>query len=120
MKIDSPKGLERVRPFCDRLEYRVLNATHGDVGAYLLGLWGLPGSIVETAAFHHRLDSYPTPTFCTSLIVHIADIIDHMLHPQPTSPSPALNLAFLEQTGKADRFDHWLEQCRQLDMTNLP
>lgn len=101
-------------------EYRVLNATHGDVGAYLLGLWGLPGSIVETAAFHHRLDSYPTPTFCTPLIVHIADIIDHMLHPQPTSPSPALNLAFLEQTGKADRFDHWLEQCRQLDLTTLP
>lgn len=30
-----------------------LGFTHGGVGAYLLGLWGLPGKVVETVAFHH-------------------------------------------------------------------
>ncbi len=30
-----------------------LGFTHGGLGAYLLGLWGLPGSVVQTVAFHH-------------------------------------------------------------------
>jgi hypothetical protein len=28
-------------------------ATHAEIGAYLLGLWGLPYSIVEAVALHH-------------------------------------------------------------------
>jgi HD-like signal output (HDOD) protein len=30
-----------------------LGFTHGGLGAYLLGLWGLPGRVVEAVAFHH-------------------------------------------------------------------
>jgi putative nucleotidyltransferase with HDIG domain len=35
-------------------EYAVLKTSHAELGAYLLGLWGLPDSIVETVAFHHN------------------------------------------------------------------
>ncbi|MGH8254864.1 MAG: HDOD domain-containing protein [Steroidobacteraceae bacterium] len=34
-------------------EFAVLGTTHAQVGAYLLGLWGLPYSILEAVAFHH-------------------------------------------------------------------
>lgn len=34
-------------------EVRVLGASHAEVGAYLLGLWGLPYPIVEAVARHH-------------------------------------------------------------------
>lgn len=34
-------------------EMRVLGASHAEVGAYLLGLWGLPYPIVEAVARHH-------------------------------------------------------------------
>jgi hypothetical protein len=34
-------------------ETRVLGASHAEVGAYLLGLWGLPYPIVEAVARHH-------------------------------------------------------------------
>ena len=34
-------------------EARVLGASHAEVGAYLLGIWGLPYSIVEAVARHH-------------------------------------------------------------------
>jgi HD-like signal output (HDOD) protein len=30
-----------------------LGFTHGGLGAYLLGLWGLPPRVVEAVAFHH-------------------------------------------------------------------
>ncbi len=35
-------------------EYAVMDTSHAELGAYLLGLWGLPGNIVETVAFHHN------------------------------------------------------------------
>jgi HD-like signal output (HDOD) protein len=34
-------------------ERRVIGATHAEIGGYLLGLWGLPYSIVEAVALHH-------------------------------------------------------------------
>ncbi|MDH3589850.1 MAG: response regulator, partial [Gammaproteobacteria bacterium] len=35
-------------------ERAIFGQTHNEVGAYLLGLWGLPNPIVEAAAFHHQ------------------------------------------------------------------
>ncbi|MFX8805533.1 HDOD domain-containing protein, partial [Acinetobacter baumannii] len=34
-------------------EIQVLGTSHAEIGAYLLGLWGFPYSIVEAVAFHH-------------------------------------------------------------------
>ncbi|MCU7936311.1 MAG: HDOD domain-containing protein [Candidatus Thiodiazotropha sp. (ex Dulcina madagascariensis)] len=35
-------------------EIEIFGATHGAVGAYLLGLWGLPESVVEAVALHNQ------------------------------------------------------------------
>ncbi len=37
-----------------KAEYTVMETSHSELGAYLLGLWGLPGNIIETVAFHHN------------------------------------------------------------------
>ena len=34
-------------------EYSIIDTSHAELGAYLLGLWGLPGNVVESVAFHH-------------------------------------------------------------------
>ena len=34
-------------------ELKIIGATHAQMGAYLLGLWGLPYPIVEAVAMHH-------------------------------------------------------------------
>jgi HD-like signal output (HDOD) protein len=34
-------------------ERRIIGASHAEIGAYLLGLWGLPYPIVEAVALHH-------------------------------------------------------------------
>jgi HD-like signal output (HDOD) protein len=34
-------------------ELRTVGATHAQIGAYLLGLWGLPYPVVEAVALHH-------------------------------------------------------------------
>ncbi len=41
---------------CDHVEaaYSVLKTSHAELGAYLLGFWGIPHSIIEPVAFHHN------------------------------------------------------------------
>ena len=102
-------------PLC-QAEYQIFNATHGDVGSYLLGLWGLPGATVEATAFHHRLDHYPNPSFGPTVAVHAADVIYYMLKADQGFGPPVLNRPYLEQAGVGHRFDHWLELCRQLEL----
>ncbi len=54
LKLSRAEGVSLVD--CER---RIIGATHAEIGAYLLGLWGLPYSIVEAVALHH------TPTAVT-------------------------------------------------------
>lgn len=44
-------------------ETRVIGASHAEVGAYLLGLWGLPPTVVEAVAHHHDPAALPQPQF---------------------------------------------------------
>jgi putative nucleotidyltransferase with HDIG domain len=47
----------------DQAEKRVLGASHAEIGAYLLGIWGLPSSIVEAVAHHHTPHAVPGGQF---------------------------------------------------------
>lgn len=47
-------------------EYTVMGASHSELGAYLLGLWGLPGNVVEAVAFHHNPSKLIENMFVTS------------------------------------------------------
>jgi HD-like signal output (HDOD) protein len=48
LKLAHAEGLPLLE--CER---RITGATHAEIGAYLLGLWGLPYAIVEAVALHH-------------------------------------------------------------------
>src|SRR5688572_33331562 len=65
------------------LETLELQAAHTDVGAYLVGLWGLPNTIAEAIAFHED-PSHCVGPFGLPGIVHVADRIAH--HPEITDP----------------------------------
>jgi putative nucleotidyltransferase with HDIG domain len=54
-------------------EKEVLSITHAEVGAYLLGLWGLPDSIVEATAYHHNPLDCANNGFCALTALHAAD-----------------------------------------------
>jgi HD-like signal output (HDOD) protein/ActR/RegA family two-component response regulator len=54
IQLARDEGLPLVE--CER---QVTGASHAEIGAYLLGLWGLPYTIIEAVALHH------TPTVVT-------------------------------------------------------
>jgi HD-like signal output (HDOD) protein len=54
-------------------ERQILGVSHAEVGAYLLGVWGLPASLVETVAYHHRPSQPPSTDLPVLAILQAAD-----------------------------------------------
>ncbi len=93
------------------IETLELQASHSDVGAYLVGLWGLPNTIAEAIAFHEDPEQ-ATGEFGLPGIVHVADRISN--HPDATDPHAAglrLNVDYLAKCNRADRWNDWRELC---------
>ena len=59
----------------DEYENKFNNITHADVGAYLLGIWGLPDSIVEAVAYHHSKDELNIENITPAILVNLANRI---------------------------------------------
>lgn len=50
-------------------EKEMLGSSHADVGAYVLGLWGVPSAIVDAVAGHHELPAEPSTL---AAVVHVS------------------------------------------------
>jgi HD-like signal output (HDOD) protein/CheY-like chemotaxis protein len=104
--------LSQGRPGSEReIETLELQAAHTDVGAYLVGLWGLPNTIAEAIAFHED-PAQSTGEFGLPGIVHVADRIAH--HPgvaDMRAPELQLDCEYLERIGKTGRWNEWREMC---------
>ena len=60
-------------------EQESLGITHAEIGAYLLGLWGLSDNIVEAVAFHHEPSKSINQEFGVITATHLANQFQH--HP---------------------------------------
>jgi HD-like signal output (HDOD) protein len=97
------------------VEQEFFGATHADVGAYLLALWGLPNPIIEAVALHHQLACCTKSEFSPAIAVHVADAFAHEFSKTNTEvPPPPLDLAHLTSLGFADRIETWQDGCREL------
>ncbi len=99
-------------PFMDA-ERRIFQATHAEVGGYLLGLWGLPAPLVEAIALHHEPDVAPDAAFRPLVAVHAANVLVRCpTHADPDSLEPGLDRAFLERGGWLKRLPAWRSVVR--------
>lgn len=95
-------------------EQRLLQTTHGEVGAYLLGLWGVHGEILESVAFHHVPGTCPSQAFTPLAAVHAADYFEHKHLDIQGETACELNMQFLEQCGLAHRVPQWDALCSRI------
>jgi putative nucleotidyltransferase with HDIG domain len=77
-------------------EQQVLSVTHAEVGAYLLGLWGLPDSIVEAVAYHHRPTDSTNKAFSALTVLHAADC-RNCNHSYAGIPAPQPDMEYLSR-----------------------
>jgi HD-like signal output (HDOD) protein len=91
-------------------EQEIFGCSHAEVGAYLLGLWGLPNSIVEAVALHHRPGDCSGQNFSTVAAVHIANAIEHNLKPSlDGSYFVEIDSDYIARLGLTERISLWRE-----------
>jgi HD-like signal output (HDOD) protein/CheY-like chemotaxis protein len=93
------------------VEAEVLGVTHAEVGAYLLGIWGLPYSIVEAVAHHHTPTRAGLPTWDVLGAVHVASALaGEMAFPRSEAHVGAgmvLDNDYLATLGVLDNLPAW-------------
>lgn len=95
-------------------ERMVFGTTHCEVGAYLVGIWGLPWHLVEALAYHHRPSVEQIVTFSPLMAVHVANIFEVELFDNKANED--LTTARLETVSKAgfeDRLPLWRSICEE-------
>jgi HD-like signal output (HDOD) protein/CheY-like chemotaxis protein len=88
-------------------ELEKVGATHAQVGAYLLGLWGLPDHTVEAVAFHHAPGAVAVSSFAPLVAVHAANAFIHGAVDGAETPESRLNMTFIEAAGCSARLPEW-------------
>jgi HD-like signal output (HDOD) protein/CheY-like chemotaxis protein len=94
-------------------EQAVFGATHSEVGAYLLGLWGLPAAVVEAVALHHTPGRTAVKGFSPLTAVHVANVLqsERERADAPANHAPPVPLEldqeYLAAAGLADRVEAW-------------
>jgi len=99
-------------------EQELLGTTHAEIGAYLLGLWGVPPLASEAIAHHHHPTRIPHGGFDISIAVYVADLLAHELeaHPEDSTGTKlrASDRACLETLGLSGEYAGFRELAKEV------
>lgn len=107
---------------CSELEAEnnILGTSHAEVGAYLLGLWGINDSIVEAVAFHHNPSRVIAAKFTPLTAVHVANA--HLMEKNISfdgNDYPYIDFDYLKAINMPDRLEQWLECSNRTKLRSL-
>lgn len=95
------------------MERQMFGASHAEVGAYLLGLWGVEDPVVRAVYLHHEPGRDRRAGFSPLLAVHVANRLEHelvVIH-QGYAVNPLDDL-YLAASGLSGRLPAWREVCQ--------
>ncbi len=95
-------------------EREAFGATHAEVGAYLIGLWGLPEPIVEAVAYHHAPGTSPHSRSAILTALHVADALVTAADGSDVAwhyPEP--DFTYLSEMALAGRLPEWRRMAGQ-------
>jgi HD-like signal output (HDOD) protein/CheY-like chemotaxis protein len=114
-RIQERVNAERVPAL--EIEKAVLGATHAQVGAYLLGLWGLPQDVVAAVLDHHPSANRSLVAFDAVLAVQASNLIVREVLGGPDAPGELeMEMVFerLDTLGLLDRVPEWRAEAVRL------
>lgn len=93
-----------------KVEEREYGFSHAEIGAYLLGLWGLPYAVVEAIALHHAPNRVPHQNFDAASAVYVANLLAQELDsssPLPWENGLQSNEEYLVSLGVEQDIPNW-------------
>jgi putative nucleotidyltransferase with HDIG domain len=99
------------------VEKQIFGGSHAEIGAYLLGLWGMPLELVEAAALHHNPSRCLTKRFSPLTAVHLANALFYEARPDKEGMvAPQIDEAHLAELGLSGQLQLWREMVLKRDM----
>jgi HD-like signal output (HDOD) protein len=96
------------------LEREKLGVTHAEVGAYILGTWGVPFGIVEAVACHHEPRIMGSPRVDATMAVHVAEALVTESDAPDIVEGSLLDHEYLRGLGVLGQVPTWRESVKQL------
>jgi HD-like signal output (HDOD) protein len=110
------KGAETEGRPLHAVETELMGVSHAEVGAYLLGIWGLPSPVVEAVAHHHHPARVPQDSLDAVGIVYISNILAHQVADRAPLPESSSQLEvdpeYLDRIGVSEQFPGWQEMAK--------
>jgi HD-like signal output (HDOD) protein/ActR/RegA family two-component response regulator len=98
------------------VEVDLFGASHAEIGAYLLGLWGLPPRVVGAVANHLEPQRTGCRVFDAAAALYVANLLvvdaDVPALEEVPPHTVALDLSFLRLVGVAHQLDEWRRLAR--------
>ena len=91
-------------------EQLVLGVSHAEIGAYLLGLWGLPLTIIKAVQEHHRPNMDEHTQIDQTVLVHVANAIEKASGPPSRNPIEDLNADVIARLNLGGSIAQWQQQ----------
>ncbi len=98
-------------------EKQIFNTTHAEIGAYVLGLWGIDIDVVTAIAYHHNPAQFPDVKFSALTAVYVASTCLSITTETTGnySSEQALfteeGMAYLDNIGMTEHLPDWLALC---------
>jgi HD-like signal output (HDOD) protein/CheY-like chemotaxis protein len=94
-------------------EMQVIGTTHAAIGAYLLGLWGLPDAIIDAVAFHHSPGCKASEGLNLAIITHAANALAHSGDDISDSERiiDDIDYTYFQETGRLADLKNWQKAC---------
>jgi putative nucleotidyltransferase with HDIG domain len=90
------------------VEKDIFGASHGEIGAYLLGLWGMSPEVVQVAALHHSPLGAGDKGFTPLTAVHVANALEYEgIADNDDLPVAVLDATYLRQLKLEERVHLW-------------
>ena len=100
------------------LENDLFGTSHAEIGAYLMGLWGLEYPVIEAIAYHHCPGKSLSNSTGLLTAVHFGDVFDRLRNDGNDQDSGngwrRLDRGYLDNLGVADRINNWQSVCHEL------
>lgn len=86
------------------VERELVGHTHMELGAYLVGLWGLPNPVVECVAYHHIPGECVEANFSPLTAVHISNAI---VRANGSDDLTELDMDYMDKLGITEKLPEW-------------
>ncbi|MBW2412677.1 MAG: HDOD domain-containing protein [Deltaproteobacteria bacterium] len=97
------------------LERDMFGTSHAEIGAYLMGLWGLDYPVIEAIAFHHCPGKSLSNSTGLLTAVHFGDAFSRLKNDENSSGElKQLDRGYLDNLGIGHRIDKWQLVCQDL------